>query len=122
MPSQKALLISLVTCVLLQMSLEARQTVGATMGAITGTVSDTSGAVLPGVTVSISSDELMGSDGTRTTVTNEEGVYRFSALSPGDYTIVFALEGFTTLCRQDVHVGVGFTATVNVALDIAAAA
>jgi hypothetical protein len=120
MPRWNVLLISLVACALLQAFPEARQTVSTTTGAIDGRITDTSGAVLPGVTVTISSDALMGGGGTRTTVTNEEGLYRFSALSPGDYTLVFTLEGFTTLCRQDVHVGIGFTATVNAELGIAA--
>ena len=50
------------------------QTVSSTTGAINGKVTDTTGAVLPGVSVSISSQSMQG---TRTDVTNPDGVYRF---------------------------------------------
>jgi hypothetical protein len=98
----------------------AGQTVDTTAGAINGQVTDASGGLLPGVTITISSDAVIGGRGSRTAVTDKEGFYRFQALSPGDYSLVFTLEGFRTLNRQDVHVGLGFTATVNVELDIAA--
>ena len=85
-------------------------------GAINGTVTDSTRAVLPGVTIVISSAALMG---TRTTVTNAEGLYRFPALAPGEYTLVFTLDGFKTVRREGIYVGLGFTATVNVELQIA---
>ena len=74
-------------------------------GAITGTVTDNTGAVVPGVTIVISSAALMG---TRTTVTNAEGLYRFPALAPGEYTLVFTLDGFARQarrhpCRRRIH-------------------
>ena len=52
-------------------------------GAINGAVTDSTSAALPRVTIVISSAALMG---TRTTVTNGEGLYRFPALAPGEYT------------------------------------
>ena len=58
-------------------------------GAINGTVTDSTSAVLPGVTIVISSATLMG---TRTTVTHPEGLYRFPALAPGKYMLVFLRE------------------------------
>ena len=103
-------------CFALQASTGAGQTVGAMTGAINGTVTDSTGAVLPGVTIVISSAALMG---TRTTVTNAEGLYRFPALAPGEYTLVFTLDGFKTVRREGIYVGLGFTATVNVELQIA---
>jgi hypothetical protein len=62
-------------------------------GSITGIVSDTSGAVLPGVTVSLSGEKLIG--GTQTQVTDAGGNYRFDRLPPGDYTVKFELQGRT---------------------------
>ncbi len=62
-----------------------------TTGAITGTVSDASGQGLPGVTVEVRGVALQGS---KTAVTGRNGEYRFPSLSPGSYTITFALAGF----------------------------
>jgi hypothetical protein len=98
----------------------AGQIVGATTGAINGKITDNTGAVLPGVTIVASSDAVIGSRGTRTAVTRGDGLYRFPALPPGDYTLLFTLDGFRTVRRTGVHVGLGFAATVNVELDIAA--
>src|SRR5215472_8233720 len=55
-----------------------------TTGTITGTVTDTSGAVLPGVEITITNT---GTDQTRTTLTNETGRYRAAALNPGGYRV-----------------------------------
>ena len=57
--------------------------------------------------------------GTRTTVTNAEGLYRFPALAPGEYALMFTLDGFKAVRREGIHVGLGFTATVNVNLQVA---
>ena len=62
-------------------------------GNITGRAMDTSGGALPGVTVSITSPNLIG--GARTAVTDEQGVYRFTLLPGGIYTVKFDLTGFT---------------------------
>jgi len=56
------------------------QTVGATTGAINGKVVDSTNAVLPGVTVTISAPQMQG---TQAAVTNEEGNYRFPGIPPG---------------------------------------
>ena len=66
--------------------------------AITGVVRDTSGGVLPGVTVEASSPALI--EGTRTVYTDGEGLYRIENLRPGDYVVVFTLPGFQTLRRD----------------------
>ena len=110
------LLVLFLTCFALQPSSGAAQTVGATTGAINGTVTDSMGAVLPRVIVTISSDALMG---TRSTITNAEGLYRFPALAPGEYTVVFMLDGFEAVRREGVYVALAFTATVDIEMPIA---
>ena len=92
------------------------QTVSATTGAINGRVADNTGAVLPGVTVTIASPSMMG---TRNAVTNAEGQYRFPAIPPGVYQITYELAGFGTVKREDIRITLGFTATVNVEMGIA---
>ena len=92
------------------------QAVGATTGAINGKVSDATGGVMPGVTVTISSPSMQG---VRTAVTNEEGSYRFPAIPPGEYKMTYELEGFSTVVREGIRVGLGFTATVNTELKVA---
>ncbi|MBI4486955.1 MAG: TonB-dependent receptor, partial [Acidobacteria bacterium] len=92
------------------------QSVSATTGAINGKVTDTTGGVMPGVTVTISSPSMQG---VRTAVTNEEGSYRFPAVPPGEYKITYELTGFSTVIRDAVRVGLGFTATINVELKVA---
>ena len=67
------------------------QTVSTTTGAINGKITDTSGGVMPGVTVTITSPSMQG---TRTDVTGEDGIYRFSAIPPGDYTDHIRARGF----------------------------
>ena len=87
-----------------------------TTGSINGKVSDSSGAVLPGVTVTAASPSLMG---VQNVVTTAEGLYRFPALPPGTYSVTFELSGFSTLKREDIQIAMGFTATVNVELKVA---
>src|SRR5262249_20651574 len=87
-----------------------------TTGSINGKVADTSGAVLPGVTVSATSPSAMG---VQTSVTDGGGNYRFPALPPGAYTLTFELPGFNTLKRENIQIAMGFTATVNVELAVA---
>jgi len=83
-------------------------------GTITGTVSDTEGSPLPGVTVEISSPSLLG--GVQAQITSDKGSYRFVNLPPGSYKLVFKLEGFQTLEREDVRVSVAKTVTENIVL------
>ena len=92
------------------------QTVSTTTGAINGKITDASGAVMPGVTVTISSPSMQG---TRTDTTGADGIYRFSAIPPGDYTVRYELSGFETQIHEGLRVGLGFTATVNVELRVA---
>jgi hypothetical protein len=90
--------------------------VSATSGSINGKVTDTSAAVLPGVTVTIASPNMQG---TRTDVTDEQGDYRFPAVPPGLYRLTYELTGFGTVVREGVQVGLGFTATVNTEMRVA---
>ena len=92
------------------------QTVSTTTGAINGKITDASGAVMPGVTISITSPSMQG---TRTDVTGPDGIYRFSAIPPGEYRATYELAGFETQIREGLRVGLGFTATVNVELRVA---
>ena len=58
-----------------------------------GVVTDSTKAVLPGATVTLSGPAVMG---TRSTVTDANGAFRFSSLAPGDYQLLFELSGFGT--------------------------
>jgi hypothetical protein len=91
----------------------AAQSITATTGAVNGVLTDTSKAVVPGVTVNLSGPALIT---VQTTATDDAGVYRFSAVPPGDYAMTFALSGFATVVREGVSVGLGFTASVDVEL------
>src|SRR5438132_2410285 len=79
--------------------------------AIAGTVKDTSGAVLPGVTVEAASPALI--EKVRTVVTDETGQYRVIDLRPGVYAVTFSLTGFTTVKREGIELTGTFTASVN---------
>src|SRR2546427_478606 len=85
-----------------------------TTGAIIGAVTDNTKATVPGATITVSGPALMG---TRTAVTGTDGTYRIPALAPGTYTLAFELEGFATVKREGIQIGVGFTATINVEMN-----
>jgi hypothetical protein len=85
-------------------------------GTLTGTVADQSGAVLPGVTVTVTGESLIG--GARTAVTDENGVYRFPALAPGSYTVSAELSGFKPFSQENVRLQLGQTITVDAKLEI----
>ena len=89
------------------------QTVTPTTGAVFGTVTDSSHAVVPLVTVTLAGPTLITK---QTALTDEAGVYRFPAVPPGDYGLTFELTGFASIVRQGIHVGIGFTATVDAEL------
>ncbi len=78
---------------------------------ISGVVKDTSGAVLPGVTVTAASPVLIEQQ--RVAVTDSEGRYTITPLRPGLYTVTFALAGFGTLVREGIQLRAGFTAGVE---------
>jgi hypothetical protein len=83
---------------------------------IAGTVKDTSGAVLPGVTVEASSPALI--EKTRTVVTDAQGNYKIVDLRPGIYTVTVTLPGFSTFKREGIDLSAGFTANVPAELKV----
>src|SRR4026208_2416137 len=83
---------------------------------ITGVVRDTSGAVLPGVTVEASSPVLI--EKVRSVITDAGGQYRIVELRPGTYTVTFGLTGFSTVRREGLELRGTFTATVNAELQV----
>jgi len=78
---------------------------------ITGVVKDSSGAVLPGVTVETSSPVLI--EKTRSAVTDGSGLYRIIDLRPGTYTVTFSLPGFSTVKRDGIELTGSFIASIN---------
>ena len=87
-------------------------------GIIAGSVRDTTGAVLPGVTVEASSPALI--ERVRTATTDGEGQYKIVDLRPGTYAIVFALAGFNTVKRDGVELSSGVTANVTIEMRVGA--
>ncbi len=86
--------------------------------AITGVVKDSSGAVLPGVTVEASSEALI--EKTRSAVTDGTGTYRIVDLRPGTYSVTFTLTGFSTVKRDGIELSGSFTATINADMKVGA--
>jgi hypothetical protein len=84
-------------------------------GEITGRVTDDTGALLPGVTVTISSPVLIQP---QAAVSSETGTFRFPLIPIGTYTVKFELPGFKTVVREGILVSIGFTANVNQQLAI----
>src|SRR3954447_6500154 len=72
---------------------------------LAGTVRDTSGAVLPGVTIEASSPTLITK--VRTGISDETGQYRIPDLPPGTYKVSFTLTGFSTVVREGVELSGG---------------
>jgi len=84
--------------------------------ALSGTVKDASGAILPGVTVEAASPALI--EKTRSAVTDGAGQYRIESLQPGTYTVTFTLSGFSTLKRDDVVLSGTGVVTINADLKV----
>jgi hypothetical protein len=83
---------------------------------ITGTVRDTSGGVLPGVTVEATSPALAGT--ARTVVSDNAGIYRIIDLPPGAYSVTATLAGFKTVKQDNIQVGGTATVTIPVQLSV----
>ena len=83
---------------------------------IVGVVRDTSGLAMPGVTVEAASPALI--EKVRTVTTDGEGRYSIVDLRPGTYSVTFSLEGFQGLKRDGIELATGFTASVNVAMQV----
>src|SRR4051812_23662700 len=86
-------------------------------GEIFGKVTDASGAVLPGVTVTVTGPVLLQP---LTAVTSETGTYQFPRIEIGTYSVKFELTGFKTVVNEGIKVTVGFSAAVNAALGVSA--
>jgi carboxypeptidase family protein len=85
-------------------------------GSIAGVVKDTTGAIMPGVTVEAASPALI--EKVRTVVTDADGQYKIVDLRTGTYTVTFTLPGFSTVKREGVELTAGFTAPVNAELKV----
>jgi hypothetical protein len=83
---------------------------------ITGVVTDSSGAVLPGVTVEVASPVLI--ERARSAVTDGRGSYRIIELETGTYVVTFTLPGFNTVRRDGIVLSGSMTSTLNVELQI----
>jgi hypothetical protein len=88
------------------------------VGAIGGTISDTSGGALPGVTVALSNPGVIGGD--QQTVTDERGAYQFTRLVPGSYSVRAALQGFRSALQERVVVNADTTSRVDLSLEVGA--
>ena len=89
---------------------------GQTTAGILGVITDTSGAVLPGVTVSARGPALQVPS--VVSVSDGKGEYRLTPLPPGLYTVTFELTGFQTVKRENVRLALGFTANLDQALSV----
>ena len=86
-------------------------------GALTGTVTDASGAVVPAVTVTLRNAET---NQARSIITGSDGTYKFTLLPPGSYDVRFSAAGFKTAEVAGVNVNVTETPEVNRSLEVGA--
>ncbi|HMF93533.1 MAG TPA: carboxypeptidase-like regulatory domain-containing protein, partial [Vicinamibacterales bacterium] len=84
------------------------------MGEVFGKVTDSTGAILPGVTVTLSGPALIQP---QTTVTTESGAYRFPRIPIGTYTVAFELTGFKRNVREGIIIQAGFNAEIDAKLE-----
>ena len=113
MPALKGIVFAIACLVLVPAAAYAQ-------ASIAGVVKDTSGAVLPGVTVEAASPALI--EKVRSVVTDGTGQYKVVDLRPGTYSVTFTLPGFNTFKREGIELAGSFTATVNADLRVGAVA
>ncbi len=101
--------------ILLMLSLAMPVSAQETRGSIEGLIKDTSGAVLPGVTIEARSPALVG---VQSTVSDAAGAYRFPALPPGRYEVTAVLSGFQTATIKDVQLELGQILKVDVPMQV----
>jgi len=82
---------------------------------LSGTVTDATGGVVPGVAVTLTNEATQA---IRTTITGDSGEYTFPQLPPGTYTAEFALSGFKTAIRNKVNLPIGTQQVLNVELEV----
>lgn len=85
-------------------------------GSIFGTVTDDTGAVIPGATVEVTGPTLIG---TQTAITDDAGAYRFPALPPGAYTLKVTMPGFAAWMQSKTQLNVGRVLKVDVKMKVA---
>ncbi|HUQ86749.1 MAG TPA: carboxypeptidase regulatory-like domain-containing protein [Vicinamibacterales bacterium] len=107
---------SLVLAAVLSLAGAASALAQSTTGTITGRAVDSSGGILPGVAVSITSPQMIG--GAREAVTDSLGTYRFTSVPPGTYQVKFQLASFRALSVEGVVVTANATMTVNAPLQV----
>ena len=83
---------------------------------ISGEVTDNTGGILPGVTVTAASPALI--EGERIAITDSQGLYAIVALQPGLYSVTFTLPGFNTIIREGIELTTGFTANIDSAMGV----
>jgi hypothetical protein len=113
MKTRRLGIVSFAFALLLMLPSVARAQSGSAIG---GVVRDTSGAVMPGVTVEVASPELI--EKVKTGITDERGLYQIVDLRPGTYTVTFTLPGFSTVVREGLELAANFTSTVNAELKV----
>src|SRR5262245_16383943 len=114
-PSPVALILSVILS-LFPLAGDSRAGQAGTAATIIGQVTDESGAILPGVTVSATSPALQVPQ--VTAVTDERGEYRLTPLPIGTYAVTYELSGFVTNRREEIRLTVGFTARLDVELGV----
>jgi outer membrane receptor protein involved in Fe transport len=102
----------LACCFLLMPAVANAQSADATL---TGTVKDSSGAILPGATITVRN---RGTNDSRTTLSNAEGLYRVTNLPRGSYDVKAELQGFQTVTQTDVLLTVGETVRLDFAMTV----
>jgi outer membrane receptor protein involved in Fe transport len=88
------------------------------LGALTGTLTDSSGAVVPAATIAVKNDDT-GEQ--RSVTTNGDGIYFAAFLQPGNYDLTVSKPGFATLLRKSLTLHVGQTLTIDFQLPVQAA-
>lgn len=110
-------IVSVAACIALAMALGGSTAhAQISTGTVNGAVTDDTGAVLPGVTVTAKN---LGTGLIRTVASNEAGRYQISGLPPGPYSVTAELQGFATVLRAQVSVAVGSTVDIDIVMKLA---
>src|SRR6266850_5257659 len=104
-----------VLCVFCILALSVLPAVSQTQAGISGVIHDPSGAVIPGVTVTVTNP---ATNFTRSAISNEAGVYNFPVLQPGRYNIKVELPGFRTITQNDLDLQVQQSARLDFTLQV----
>src|SRR5882672_11246936 len=114
-PSGYAFRIATVGALLLAVAFAGPAAARMTRGAVSGTVRDATGAVVPGATVTVTNT---GTNQLKTAVSDAQGFYRVAALEPGRYTVRTELAGFSTVESRDIPVRTASEVSLNVELKV----